>query len=96
MIVLAGDTAIEQAASKAGVNVQVPFTPGRNDTSQALTDVNSFAPLEPKADAFRNYYAMENGMSPTVMMVERASLLNLNIPEMTALIGGMRVFKCQC
>ncbi|NBU20826.1 catalase-peroxidase, partial [bacterium] len=91
LIILAGSAAVEQAAKKAGHPVSVSFTPGRMDASQAQTDVQSFAVLEPKADAFRNYYADGNQLSPTQMLVERAQLLTLSVPEMTALIGGMRV-----
>ena len=91
LIILAGSAAVEQAAKKAGHPVSVSFTPGRMDASQAQTDVQSFAVLEPKADAFRNYYAEGNQLSPTQMLVERAQLLTLSVPEMTALIGGMRV-----
>jgi catalase-peroxidase len=89
--VLAGSVAIEQAAEKAGTKIQVPFTAGRVDATQAQTDVNSFAVLEPKADAFRNYYAEGNVQSPTEMLVDRANMLTLTVPEMTVLLGGMRV-----
>lgn len=91
LIVLAGSTAIEQAAKKGGYSVQVPFMAGRVDASQQQTDVNSFAVLEPKADAFRNYYAQVSYLSPTEMLVERANMLTLTVPEMTVLLGGMRV-----
>lgn len=91
LIVLSGSTAIEQAAKKGGYNVVVPFTAGRVDASQEQTDVNSFAVLEPKADAFRNYYAEGNYLSPAEMLVERANMLTLTVPEMTVLLGGMRV-----
>ena len=87
---LGGAAAIEKAASDAGHDVQVPFTPGRTDASQAQTDVNSFAVLEPTADGFRNYFAGGNRMSPAEMLVDRASLLTLTVPEMTVLVGGMR------
>jgi catalase-peroxidase len=90
LIVLAGAAAIERAAENAGHNVEVPFTPGRTDASQAQTDVNSFAVLEPTADGFRNYFGSGNPRSPAEMLVDRANLLTLNVPEMTALIGGMR------
>ncbi len=90
-IVLAGAAAIEKAAADAGYkNVKVPFTPGRTDATQEMTDVASFAMLEPKADGFRNYFGTGNDRSPTEMLVERASLLNLSVPEMTVLVGGMR------
>ncbi|PZP84078.1 MAG: catalase/peroxidase HPI [Azospirillum brasilense] len=90
-IVLAGNAAIEKAAKDAGYsNVSVPFTPGRNDTTQELTDVDAFAVLEPKADGFRNYYGEGNDKSPAEALVERAGLLNLSVPEMTVLVGGLR------
>ena len=90
MIVLGGSAAIEQATKKAGHDVQVPFTPGRTDASQAQTDVNSFAVLEPTADGFRNYFGDGNRRSPAEMLVDRANLLTLTVPEMTVLVGGMR------
>ena len=90
LIVLAGAAAIEDAANKAGHSVTVPFEPGRTDASQAQTDVASFAVLEPKADAFRNYYAAGNFLSPAEMLVDRANMLMLTVPEMTVLVGGMR------
>jgi catalase-peroxidase len=90
LIVLAGCAAVEEAAKRAGRKIKVPFSPGRTDASQAQTDVASFAVLEPKADGFRNYYGEGNWGSPTQMLVDRASLLNLTVPEMTVLIGGMR------
>jgi catalase-peroxidase len=93
VIVLAGNAGIEQAAKLSGVNIKVPFTPGRMDASQNQTDVNTFAVLEPKADAFRNYYSAESLMSPTQMLVDKANTLNLTVPEMTALVGGMRVLN---
>jgi catalase-peroxidase len=89
-IVLAGGAAIEQAASRAGVDVAVPFLPGRNDATQDQTDAESFAVLEPTADGFRNYFASGNRRAPAEMLVERAALLDLTIPEMTVLVGGMR------
>ncbi len=91
LIVLGGSAAVEQAAKSAGVTVKVPFTSGRTDATQEQTDVNSFAVLEPKADAFRNYYGEGNFLSPTEMLVDRSNMLGLSIPEMTALLGGMRV-----
>ena len=91
LIVLAGATAIEEAADKAGVQVSVPFVPGRTDASQSQTDVGSFALLEPKADPFRNYFdSTRSHRSPTEMLVDRADQLNLSVPEMTVLVGGMR------
>jgi catalase-peroxidase len=90
LIVLGGAAAVEQAARRAGVEVQVPFTPGRMDASQAQTDVPSFRPLEPTADGFRNYYAKDNYLSPAEALVDRANLLTLTVPEMTVLVGGMR------
>jgi catalase-peroxidase len=92
LIVLAGNAAIEKAAKDAGTDVKVPFTPGRMDASQEQTDVESFAPLEPRADAFRNYIGKKQQfMAPEEAMVDRAQLLTLTGPEMTALIGGLRV-----
>jgi len=93
LIVLGGSAAVEQAAKNAGFEVQVPFTPGRNDASQKQTDVNSFAVLEPTADGFRNYYGKGNHGSPAEMLVDRANMLTLTVPEMTALIGGLRVLE---
>ncbi len=91
LIVLGGAVGIEQAAKAAGVDVDVPFAPGRNDATQEQTDVASFALLEPTADAFRNYYDAERAYrSPAEMLVDKADLLRLSIPEMTALLGGMR------
>jgi catalase-peroxidase len=90
LIVLGGAAAIEQAASRAGVEVAVPFLPGRNDAIEDQTDAEAFAPLEPTADGFRNYFASGNSRSPTEMLIEKAALLELTIPEMTALVGGMR------
>lgn len=93
MIVLGGDAAIEQAALQAGNTITIPFSPGRTDAIQEMTDIHSFAVLEPTADGFRNYYAKNNQLSPPEMLVEKASLLQLSIPEMTVLIGGMRVLN---
>ena len=90
VIVLGGAAAIEQAAEKAGYDVEVAFSPGRTDASQDMTDVKSFAVLEPTADGFRNFYNKNNYRSPADMLVDKASLLNLTVPEMTALVGGMR------
>ena len=91
LIVLGGCAGIEQAARKAGHDVIVPFTPGRTDASQEQTDVEGFAPLEPAADGFRNYYKSSNGAAAEEMLVDKAQLLNLTAPEMTVLVGGMRV-----
>lgn len=93
LIVLGGSTAVEEAARKGGVKVNVPFKPGRTDATLANTDVESFKFLEPKADAFRNYYSKESKLSPTEMLVDRANLLTLTVPEMTVLIGGMRTLN---
>ncbi|MET1255518.1 catalase/peroxidase HPI [Aliikangiella maris] len=91
VIVLGGAAAIERAAKKAGHSISVPFTPGRADATQQQTDAKSFAVLEPKADPFRNYYHEESYFTPAEAMVDRANLLNLTVPEMTVLIGGLRV-----
>jgi catalase-peroxidase len=91
LIVLGGDAAIEKAAKDAGINVKVPFTPGRMDASQEQTDAPSFAPLEPAADGFRNYYRASQLMAPEEALVDRAQLLKLTAPEMTVLVGGLRV-----
>jgi catalase-peroxidase len=93
LIVLGGCAAVEEAAKKAGHNLKVPFTPGRTDASQEHTDVHSFAVMEPKYDGFRNYLRSRNGISPEEMLVDRAQLLKLTAPEMTVLIGGMRVLN---
>jgi len=90
LIVLGGDAAIEKAAKDAGQTVQVPFTPGRTDATQSQTDVSSFAVLEPAADGFRNYFGEGNYRSPADMLIDRASMLTLTVPEMTVLVGGMR------
>ena len=91
LIVLGGSAAIEQAAKGAGHDVKVPFTPGRMDASQEQTDVDSFAPLEPTADGFRNYLRGEQRFSAEELLVDRAQLLTLTAPEMTVLVGGLRV-----
>jgi catalase-peroxidase len=91
VIVLAGAAAIEQAARDAGVTVEVPFTPGRTDASQDQTDTESFAALEPKADGFRNYLGKANRLPAEHLLIDRANLLTLTAPEMTVLIGGLRV-----
>ena len=91
LIVLGGDAAIEKAAKAAGYDIRVPFTPGRMDASQEQTDVHSFAPLEPAADGFRNYLRGKQGLSAEELLVDRAQLLTLTAPEMTVLIGGLRV-----
>lgn len=93
VIVLGGCAAVEQAARNAGVEVTVPFTPGRTDASQEQTDVESFAMLEPKADGFRNYVRAGQVLAPETLLVDRAFMLNLTAPEMTVLVGGMRVLK---
>ena len=91
LIVLAGCAGVEQAAQNAGHNVQVPFAPGRTDATQEWTDEESFAVLEPKADGFRNYVQAGQGGKPEELLVERAYMLTLTAPEMTALVGGLRV-----
>jgi catalase-peroxidase len=91
LIVLGGSAAIEKAAKDAGHDVKVPFTPGRMDASQEQTDAHSFAPLEPAADGFRNYLRGPQLMSPEEALVDRAQLLTLTGPEMTVLVGGLRV-----
>ena len=93
LIVLGGCAAVEQAAKNAGHDVEVPFTPGRTDASQEQTDVESFAVLEPIADGFRNYLKTEYTVSAEEMLVDRAQLLTLTAPEMTVLVGGMRVLN---
>jgi len=92
VIVLGGNAAVESAAQKAGTSLQVPFAPGRTDASQEQTDVAAFGFLEPTADAFRNYYDGDKSrLSPVKMLIDKANLLTLTVPEMTALLGGMRV-----
>jgi catalase-peroxidase len=93
LIVLAGCAGVEQAAKNAGFNVTVPFTPGRMDASQEQTDVNSFAVLEPKADGFRNYQKTHYAVSAEELLIDKAQLLTLTAPEMTILVGGMRVLN---
>lgn len=90
MIVLGGAAAIEKAAADAGHDIEVPFTPGRADATQAMTDVEAFAVMEPQADGFRNYFSEESRLSPTDSLVDKADLLTLSVPEMTVLVGGMR------
>ncbi|MFZ0799072.1 MAG: catalase/peroxidase HPI, partial [Terriglobales bacterium] len=91
LIVLGGCAAIEKAGKAAGHDAKVPFTPGRMDASQEQTDIESFEPLEPKADGFRNYVRGKQRLSPEEMLVDRAQLLRLTAPEMTVLVGGLRV-----
>ncbi|WP_077284617.1 catalase/peroxidase HPI [Cognaticolwellia aestuarii] len=93
LIVLAGASAIEQAAKAAGHSIKVPFEPGRTDASQAQTEIKSFNYLKPNADGFRNYYSDESFMSPAEMLVDKANTLGLNVPEMTVLVGGMRALN---
>lgn len=93
LIVLGGAAAIERAAMQAGYEIEVPFLAGRADASQEQTDVASFSVLEPQADGFRNYFAQGNKRSPAEMLIEKAALLNLTAPEMTVLVGGMRVLN---
>jgi catalase-peroxidase len=93
LIVLGGSAAVEKAAKAAGISVKVPFTPGRGDATQEQTDVESFAPLEPRADGFRNYINTRKiqFMAPEEALVDRAQLMRLTAPEMTVLVGGLRV-----
>ncbi|GII01158.1 catalase/peroxidase HPI [Planobispora takensis] len=91
LIVLAGSAAVEQAAKNAGYDVQVPFTPGRVDASQDQTDVESFAALEPTADGFRNYLGKGNRLPAEYLLLDKANLLTLSAPELTVLVGGLRV-----
>jgi catalase-peroxidase len=91
LIVLAGGAAVEKAAQDAGVTVEVPFTPGRTDASQDQTDTESFAALEPKADGFRNYLGKVTRLPAEYLLIDRANLLTLSAPEMTVLVGGLRV-----
>jgi catalase-peroxidase len=93
LIVLGGSAAIEDAAKKAGVAVKVPFTPGRTDATQEQTDVHSVGFLEPKADGFRNFIKKDVKLSPEEMLVDKAQLLGLTAPEMTVLVGGLRVLN---
>jgi catalase-peroxidase len=93
VIVLGGCAAVEQAAKKAGYGVQVPFTPGRTDASQEQTDVESFAVLEPTADGFRNYLGQGHELQAEHLLIERAFMLTLTAPEMTVLVGGLRVLN---
>ena len=93
VIVIAGDAAIEQAAKKAGVDLTLPFRPGRTDASQEQTDVESFAVLEPDADGFRNFVGDGHDVPAEHLLVERAFRLTLSAPEMTVLVGGMRVLE---
>jgi catalase-peroxidase len=93
LIVLGGCAGVEQAAKQAGHDVVVPFTPGRTDASQAQTDVESFAALEPSADGFRNYFKPKHSASAEELLIDKAQLMTLTAPEMTALVGGMRVLN---
>ena len=93
MIVLGGCAAIEKAAEKAGVNIDVPFTPGRMDALEAQTDEKAFKFLEPAADGFRNYTKANLGVKPEELLIDKAQLLKLTAPEMTVLVGGMRVLN---
>src|SRR5262249_35573740 len=93
LIVLGGCAAVEQAAKNAGHDITVPFAPGRTDASQEQTDAESFTVLEPRADGFRNYLRAGQKLPPETLLVDRANLLRLTVPEMTVLIGGMRALN---
>jgi catalase-peroxidase len=93
LIVLGGCAAVQEAAKRAGQDVEVPFTPGRTDASQEQTDVESFAFLEPVADGFRNYLRVGHNLQTEHLLVDKAFTLNLTAPEMTVLVGGMRVLN---
>ena len=93
LVVLGGNVGVEQAAKKAGSELQVPFVPGRTDASQAQTDVSTFGVLEPTADGFRNYFGPGQTRPPTELLVDRASMLTLTMPEMTVLVGGLRALN---
>jgi catalase-peroxidase len=93
VIVLGGSAAVEEGARKAGYKITVAFKPGRTDATQEETDVHSFSYLEPTADGFRNYYADGNSRSPAEMLIDRAAMLALTVPEMTVLVGGMRALN---
>src|SRR5262249_27536885 len=93
LIVLGGCAAVEEAAKKAGFNVQVPFTPGRTDATQEMTDVESFAVLEPVAGGFRNYILKGVERPAEALLVDKADRLNLTAPQMAVLVGGMRVLN---
>jgi catalase-peroxidase len=93
LIVLAGSAAVEQAAKSAGFDVTVPFAPGRTDASQEQTDADAFAVLEPRADGFRNYVRPGEKLSPETLLLDRAYMLTLSAPEMTVLVGGLRVLN---
>ncbi|MBL4835906.1 MAG: catalase/peroxidase HPI [Pseudomonas sp.] len=93
LIVLGGCAAVEKAARDGGHNLEVPFSPGRTDTTQTLTDAESFEPLEPRADGFRNYLEVDEKMPTESILVDRAQLLTLSAPEMTVLIGGLRMLN---
>jgi catalase-peroxidase len=96
LIVLGGCAAVEQAAKNAGHDVQVPFTPGRTDALQEQTDIESFAVLEPTADGFRNYLGKGNRLPAEYLLIDKANLLTLSAPELTVLIGGLRVLGANC
>jgi catalase-peroxidase len=96
LIVLGGSAAVEKAAKDGGYAIAVPFTPGRTDASQAQTDAESFEPLEPKADGFRNYLSVRFSVPTEELLVDRAQLLGLSAPEMTVLVGGLRVLGANC
>jgi catalase-peroxidase len=94
LIVLGGSAGIEKAAAEAGTTLEVPFTPGRTDATDEMTDADSFEPLEPLADGFRNFQRVDFTKSPEELLVDRAQLLGLSAPEMTVLVGGLRAMDC--
>jgi len=93
LIVLGGSAAVEQAAKEGGIDIKVPFSPGRGDATPEMTDIESFEPLEPVHDGFRNWLKKDYDVAPEELLLDRAQLMGLTAPEMTVLIGGMRVLN---